>query len=133
MFGEVTPKTLDGRQILTGQMFCELADSYVTALNSDVIPTISTAWERVIDAELRRVQSHAWEEIDTFMKDVVRKKFPIDERDLKRLLAKARLRALKAFGSQTVCNSPPEKLQEMRKAFEERFEEMCEVLNENNY
>jgi hypothetical protein len=36
-------------------MLSELAEAYVHTLNSDAIPTISSAWERVIDGELRRV------------------------------------------------------------------------------
>ena len=40
-------------------MFCELADCYVQAMNSDSVPTITTAWERVVDGEIRRVYEAA--------------------------------------------------------------------------
>lgn len=50
-------------------MLCELADSYVAALNSGVIPTIATAWDRVVDAELRRVHDQACHAMDAFVRD----------------------------------------------------------------
>jgi hypothetical protein len=37
------------------------------------------------------------------------------------------------LSSPTVSNAPAEKLAEMRISFEERYEEMCEILKENNY
>ncbi len=49
-------------------MFCELADSYVQSMNSDSIPTISSAWERVMDGELRRVYDLAISELESFVK-----------------------------------------------------------------
>lgn len=52
-------------------MFCELADCYVQAINSDAIPTISTAWERVIDGEIRRVYDAACSELNANIQEVV--------------------------------------------------------------
>lgn len=57
------PKAIDG-QALNGAMFTELANTYVEALNSESIPTISTAWERVIDSEIKRVFEEAVNELD---------------------------------------------------------------------
>jgi hypothetical protein len=36
-------------------MFAELTEQYVNAMNSDSVPTISSAWERVINGEIDRV------------------------------------------------------------------------------
>ena len=52
-------------------MLCELADTYVQALNSDSIPTITTAWERVIDGELKRIFETTCQELDQFLNDIV--------------------------------------------------------------
>jgi len=54
VFLNLRPKVLEG-QVLSGKMLAELADCYVQAINADAIPTITTAWERVIDAEIARV------------------------------------------------------------------------------
>jgi hypothetical protein len=44
------PKTLYGKP-LTGAMLASLAGAYVQALNSNSTPTISTAWDRVVDSQ----------------------------------------------------------------------------------
>jgi hypothetical protein len=41
-------KVIDGSH-LSGGMFMELLDQYVNAINKNAVPTISTAWERVVD------------------------------------------------------------------------------------
>lgn len=50
-------------------MFAELAEHYVQAMNSDAVPTISTAWERVIDSEIQRVYDSASLELDSYIVD----------------------------------------------------------------
>lgn len=42
-------KVIDGSQ-LNGMMFVELLEQYVSAINKNTVPTISTAWERVVDS-----------------------------------------------------------------------------------
>ena len=44
------PKTLFGKP-LSGAMLASLAGAYVQALNSNSTPTISTAWDRVVDSQ----------------------------------------------------------------------------------
>ncbi len=70
VFYNLRPKVIDG-QTLTGKMFCELADSYVQAINTDAIPTISTAWERVIDSEIRSVYETACLELNESIQEIV--------------------------------------------------------------
>ena len=64
-------------------MFCELADSYVQSINSDSIPTISTAWDRVMDGELMRVYDNTIKEVESVFKNIITKKFPLEEGDLR--------------------------------------------------
>lgn len=64
-------------------MFCELADSYVQSINSDSIPSISTAWDRVMDGELRRVYDNTIKEVESVFKNIITKKFPLEEVDLR--------------------------------------------------
>ena len=82
VFNKLGPKIIDG-QALNGQMFCNLAESYVQSINSDSIPTISSAWERVLDGELRRIYEQTITELDDFMKNTISKKFPLEETELK--------------------------------------------------
>lgn len=50
VFGAVRPKTLYGKP-LNGAMLASLAVAYCNALNSNQAPTISTAWDRVVDTQ----------------------------------------------------------------------------------
>jgi hypothetical protein len=44
------PKSLNGK-ILNGPMLLHLAEAYVTAFNDGGVPTISTAWDRVVSSQ----------------------------------------------------------------------------------
>ena len=130
VFLNLRPKSLEG-QALSGTMLAELADCYVQAINSDAVPTITTAWERVIDAELARVFDAACQSFNQQLQPAV-DKFPLDEQVLRDLVRKARGRARALLGSSTVASAPPERLAQLRAEFEERAEEAAEVALENN-
>ena len=52
VFENLKPKTLNNRA-LTGAMFAGLIRSYVEAINSGGVPTISSAWDGITLAECR--------------------------------------------------------------------------------
>ena len=83
-------------------MFCELADCYVQAINSDAVPTISTAWERVIDGEISRVYDHALQELNKYVQEVIMKKFPMENEELKQQLRTVRTKTLATLNSLTI-------------------------------
>ncbi|KAI9919952.1 hypothetical protein PsorP6_016033 [Peronosclerospora sorghi] len=60
LFGKAKPKTLFGKP-LNGAMFVNLAGSYVEALNSGKAPVISSAWNRVVQAQCHDALAHAVE------------------------------------------------------------------------
>ena len=103
-------------------MFCELADCYVQAINSDAVPTITTAWERVIDGEIKRVYDQACDSLNNYIQDVIIQRFPLEEQELKQLMKEAKIKCLQILNSMTVANSPPEKLIEMRSAFDDKLD-----------
>lgn len=53
LFTECTPKMVKNKPI-NGRMVATLLDQYVRAINKGAVPNISTAWENVIDNEIRR-------------------------------------------------------------------------------
>ena len=63
-------------------MLCDLAESYVHAINSNAIPTISSAWERVIDGELRRIYDAAMSDLEFYLKQIISQRFPIEQKNL---------------------------------------------------
>ena len=109
---------------MNGKMFCELSDCYVQALNSDSVPTITTAWERVIDCEIRRVYEQACSELDNFLQEQVIPRFPLEDNELKELMRQAKRIAMKIINSGTISNAPPEKLIDVRVQFDEKFDQI---------
>ena len=77
MFLNLRPKVLEG-QALSGKMLAELADCYVQAINADAVPTITTAWERVVDAEIGRVFESACQCLNQQLQPVIQK-FPVED------------------------------------------------------
>ena len=67
-------------------MFAELAECYVQAMNSDAVPTISTAWERVIDGEIKRVYDQALEDLEFFIQTNIYEKLPLELPEFKTLM-----------------------------------------------
>lgn len=56
IYSKVKVKTLNGRQ-LNGKMLLELANSYITAINTGSLPNIQNAWQYVCQNEcLRAIQ-----------------------------------------------------------------------------
>ena len=60
LFARAAPKRI-GAQLVTGPALAGLARAYVAAINAGAVPTISTAWQGVADAECRRAAAAAEE------------------------------------------------------------------------
>lgn len=60
VFGAVRPKGLHGR-LLSGPMVATLARAYVKGINSGGAPTISSAWERVLESQAEQAVAEALE------------------------------------------------------------------------
>ncbi|CDW74480.1 guanylate-binding n-terminal domain containing protein [Stylonychia lemnae] len=132
IFYNLRPKLLEG-QTLSGKMFCELADCYVQAMNSDAVPTISSAWERVIDGEIKRIYELALEQLNQYIQEVILQRFPLEELELRQLMKEGKQKSLTILNSLTIANSPPEKLIEMRQAYDDKLEQIFDIIQQNNY
>lgn len=107
------PKILEG-QALTGTMFAELAEHYVTTMNSDAVPTISTAWERVIDKEIERIYESAVSELEDYVNNVIATRLPLELSEMKLHIKEAKKRSISILNSMTIANAPPEKLIDLK-------------------
>mmetsp|Transcript_34216 Transcript_34216/g.33434 ORF Transcript_34216/g.33434 Transcript_34216/m.33434 type:complete len:460 (+) Transcript_34216:286-1665(+) len=130
VFFNLKPKILES-QALNGMMFAELVQQYVQAMNSESIPTISSAWERVINSEIMRVQEAAIEELKGFVEEGL--KLPMEKQELQQKMKQGRSLAMKQLNSLTIANAPPEKLIEMRETFEQVWDELLEQVQGNNH
>jgi len=71
IYKEVTPKRLYGH-FVTGRMLGELAKSYVNSINSGGVPTISSAWESVVQIEGAKAQEAALQVYETKMEEFIK-------------------------------------------------------------
>ena len=102
-------------------------------MNSDAVPTITTAWERVIDGEIKRVYDSACDELNKYVQDIIVQRFPLEDKELNDFLKEAKLKSLNILNSLTIANAPPEKLIEMRSTFDEKLEQIADIITLNNY
>ena len=58
MLSECPAKMMNGK-VVNGRMMSSLLEQYVKAINDGAVPNISTAWENVIDTEIRRAYDSA--------------------------------------------------------------------------
>jgi Guanylate-binding protein, C-terminal domain/Guanylate-binding protein, N-terminal domain len=70
IFGQqLVPKALEGRP-LNGLMFSGLVESYVAAINSGGVPTLSTAWDSISEAECLSAMEKALDSYEAEMLDL---------------------------------------------------------------
>jgi len=74
IFSECPAKLVHGKPV-TGRMLSNLLDQYVKAINEGAVPNISTAWDAVVDIEIRR----AYEIASKMYQERIDKLIPIND------------------------------------------------------
>lgn len=134
VFKTVRPKTLYG-QPLNGAMLANLAQQYVSALNDNKTPTISTAWDRVIqsqcaealDASLRKYRDEMTEK----MKSKNGEYIVHEEDNLRKIHASASIAARNIFQKNSVRD--PERVAHFESQLFEKVEEEFLKFAEKNF
>jgi hypothetical protein len=67
LYGKVRPKEMYGK-LITGPMLVNLSASYVDAINTGGVPTISSAWERVVESQCADAADEAFGEYQSQMR-----------------------------------------------------------------
>ncbi|KAK8567060.1 hypothetical protein V6N13_110138 [Hibiscus sabdariffa] len=108
VFERTRPKQV-GATILTGHVLIGITESYLDALNKGAVPTISSSWQSVEEAECRRAYDYA---SDIYKSTFDRTK-PPEEAALREAHEEAVERSL------AVCNASAVGVGSMRKKYEE--------------
>ncbi|XP_038881898.1 guanylate-binding protein 1 [Benincasa hispida] len=120
VFERTRPKQV-GATVMTGPVLVGITESYLDALNHGAVPTITSSWQSVEEAECRRAYDHAAE---VYMSTFDRSK-PPEEAALREAHETAIQNSLAAFNSSAVGAGPVRKKHEAllekfyRKAFED--------------
>ncbi|KAF8035978.1 hypothetical protein BT93_C1869 [Corymbia citriodora subsp. variegata] len=120
VFERTRPKQV-GATILSGPVLVGITESYLEALNNGAVPTISSSWQSVEEAECRRAYDSATE---VYMSTFDRSK-PLEEAGMREAHEEAVQKSLAAFNASAVgAGSARKKHEELlhkffRKAFED--------------
>lgn len=124
-------KMIDGVAV-NGKSLCSLLEIYVDAINRDAVPTISTAWERTIDAQMKEAYRNATK---TYKKEIkkLQKKIPMDEQQMKYIENEARKKGLKVMSSVPIIPSLKDEVEKIKSKFFEKCDQALEGLNIENF
>ncbi|KAJ4839705.1 hypothetical protein Tsubulata_012685 [Turnera subulata] len=120
VFERTRPKQV-GATIMTGPILVGITESYLEALNNGAVPTISSSWQSVEEAECRRAYDTATE---IYMSSFDRSK-PPEEANLREAHEEAVQKSLGAFNASAVGIGSARKKYEalLQKFFRKAFED----------
>jgi len=101
VINRIKPKVLNGRK-MTGEMLCNLAQTYIAAINKGVVPNIENAWTYICKNECVKAFHNALEKYDITLKELAYNKIPMEEQELKQCHKEARHAAVSDFGQKSV-------------------------------
>lgn len=120
VFERTRPKQV-GATIMTGPVLVGILQSYLDALNNGAVPTISSSWQSVEEAECRRAYDSA---VDAYRSSFDRSKLP-EEAALREAHEEAVQKSLGAFNDCAVGVGPTRKKYEgnLHKQLKKEFED----------
>lgn len=98
----IKPKTIMGGQRLSGAMFADLVDNYVTAINKGAVPNIENAWSYISKGECQKAMDKAYESFVEELTSSFQMNAPVFECDLKEMYKDAKSSALNMFDQNSV-------------------------------
>lgn len=101
VINRIKPKTLNGK-MLTGEMLCNLTQTYVSAINKGAVPNIENAWTYICKNECVKAFHSSLEKYDITLKELAYSKIPMEEKDLKDCHREARQAAIEHFNQKSV-------------------------------
>lgn len=131
IYRNVKPKAING-QALNGQMFAQIIAEYTFWMNNNGMPEINTAWDRVMDTEIRRVLIDSVETIKNQIVDSTEGKIPMDPKNLFTIERQIRKGWLKLLNQPNIRNAPRDKLAKLQEDFMESIDEIFESLFKQN-
>lgn len=135
VLNSIKPKKLNG-QMLNGEMFLNLLNSYVEMINKGAVPVIQSAWTYMCQNECARAQENS---IEIYTKKVkeIEDKFPITEEELKNLHRQMKKLAIDNYNNSAIGDIDHEKLKKLKenikiqkkKLFDKNFEATKKATN----
>eukprot|EP00826_Nyctotherus_ovalis_P004957 TRINITY_DN11100_c0_g1_i11.p1 TRINITY_DN11100_c0_g1~~TRINITY_DN11100_c0_g1_i11.p1 ORF type:complete len:477 (+),score=117.25 TRINITY_DN11100_c0_g1_i11:233-1663(+) len=132
VYCNLKPKSING-QPLTGEMFANLMEQYVSAFNGGMVPAISTAWEQVLLVELEKTVMASIEEYKRKLSQLANDRLPLSQEELTKIDAEAKRAAYRVFYESGLVNASASQFADARERMEASFLEIYEKLVTENY
>ena len=127
----IRPKMIEGLTV-TGTMLASLTETYVNSINANSIPTISTAWERAMQVQMKECYARAVVAYKEQL-DKISSQLPADELKLREADHKGRDKAYKILTEIPTNQTNLEGVTKLRQKLEEKMESQFESLMKDNY
>ena len=131
VLNNVRVKMLDGVTV-TGKSLSMLLEQYIDAINRDAVPTISTAWERTIDIQIKEAYRAANSLYKKLVKNI-RSDLPKEDSDLRASEQEVRKAGLKIIEKVPVISGLKEEILKIKHKFIDRCDSALETLLSQNF
>ena len=120
ILNNIKPKAINNKN-LNGNMYIELIQSYVGAINNGAVPNIENTWSLICKTECRRVMQSAIETYDGLLKDVLNHKLPLPVEELKNYHIIGKQRAIGQFKRKAIGDNSEEYLKDLVKEIKLKY------------
>lgn len=127
MLNHTKPKQFNGKT-LNGDMLADLIDSYITAINRGVVPSIESAWNYICVNECKNAFSDALEMYERILLSGIGNRFPLVDFELKICHKEAKEAAFDQFSERAMGAEKPEYFKQLQAQITKKFQ----ILKEDN-
>ena len=131
IYRNVKPKAING-QALNGQMFAQMITEYSDCLNNNGMPEINTAWDRVMEIEIKKVLEQSLDTLRSQIVDYTDGRIPMNLKELISIERTVRKSALKILDKPNIKNAPRDKIFKLQEDFIDKMDSIFEHLFKQN-
>lgn len=131
IYRNVRPKSING-QTLSGPMFAQMITEYVYCMNNNGMPEINTAWDRVMETEIKRVLQQSLMKVSQELRDYIENGLPMTPKELLIIERNVRKKSFKMLHDPNIKNAPKDKLLKLEEDFMDGLDEIFESLWKQN-
>lgn len=133
IYTKAKPKIINSKT-LNASMFLTLTLDYIDAINNENTPTISTALDRVVDAEANKIMDNIFEELKFEVeRRLNRSKFPMEKEDLDEVLKRIRELYIEKINLKLAKILKVDDIIKNVSGFLDKFKYISEEKNNENY
>jgi hypothetical protein len=101
-------------------------------MNTNGMPEINTAWDRVMDSEIKRVLQESTNKVNYELQEIVINRMPMTSKQLITIERSVRKRAFRLLHDPNIKNAPKDKLIKLQEDFTTNIDETFEGLFKEN-